>query len=278
MEEQQPSNFSIQYYCTICDTKPDQLSHHKAHLKTQKHIFKRKCFEQCVNMTIFHIHNTKNMDKKEVIQMFEDDMNFKYIDGDEESISKFVEWRLSREELLKNEYPKSIIPRPELKSDNSEFLTNWLKTIVETNETIVLKPKKTNASIEKIKTENYKSFKDKINANTLDDLVNIAIDCPTAYDIAIILYKLNSEKFSFKSFTGNVWVDKSDTTVLSTYILSDLRNQISTTIKNIFEEFNTNLSLESEKKKNCSLIIQQLVTTKMKNEIIKEVREMFFNN
>ena len=278
MEEQQPSNFAIQYYCTICDTKPDQLSHHKAHLKTQKHIFKKKCFEQCVNMTIFHIHNTKNMDKKEVIQMFEDDMNFKYIDGDEESISKFLEWRLSREELLKNEFPKSIIPRPELKSDNSEFLTNWLKTIVETNETIVLKPKKTNASIEKIKTENYKSFKDIINDNTIDDLVNIAINCPTAYDIAIILYKLNSEKFSFKSFTGNVWVDKSDTSILSTYILSDLRNQISTTIKNIFEEFNTNLSLESEKKKNCSLIIQQLVTTKMKNDIIKEVREMFFNN
>ena len=278
MEEQPPSNFAIQYYCTICDTKPDQLSHHKAHLKTQKHIFKKKCFEQCVNMTIFHIHNTKNMDKKEVIQMFEDDMNFKYIDGDEESISKFLEWRLSREELLKNEFPKSIIPRPELKSDNSEFLTNWLKTIVETNETLVLKPKKTNASIEKIKTENYKSFKDKINDNTIDDLVNIAIDYPTAYDIAIILYKLNSEKFSFKSFTGNVWVDKSDTSILSTYILSDLRNQISTTIKNIFEEFNTNLSLESEKKKNCSLIIQQLVTTKMKNDIIKEVREMFFNN
>ena len=43
MEEQQPSNFAIQYYCTICDTKPDQLSHHKAHLKTQKHIFKKKC-------------------------------------------------------------------------------------------------------------------------------------------------------------------------------------------------------------------------------------------
>ena len=29
------------YCCNICKTKPDQLSHHKAHLTTQKHIFKK---------------------------------------------------------------------------------------------------------------------------------------------------------------------------------------------------------------------------------------------
>lgn len=32
---------NIQYYCSICDTTPDQISHHKVHLKTQKHIYKK---------------------------------------------------------------------------------------------------------------------------------------------------------------------------------------------------------------------------------------------
>ena len=275
MEEHNSLNPHTQYYCSICDTKPDQLSHHKAHLKTQKHIFKRKCFEQCVNMTIFHIHNTKNMEKKEVIQMFEDDTNIKYNLNNEESICKFRYWRISREEFLKNEFPNSIIPDPELNSDSSEFHSNWLKKIIESNETVVLKPKKTNSYIKQIvNTEKYKSFKDK----TIEELINNAIDCQTAYDIALVLYKLNYEQFSFKSFCGNVWVDKLDTTILSYVVLKNLRNEISTNLKNSFEEFSKTFPLESEKRKNCSLMIQQLVRTKMKNDIIKEAREMFFNN
>jgi len=33
------------YTCEICKTKPDQLSHHKTHLKTQKHKDKKELFE-----------------------------------------------------------------------------------------------------------------------------------------------------------------------------------------------------------------------------------------
>ena len=61
-------------------------------------------------------------------------------------------------------------------------------------------------------------------------------------------------------------------------VLKNLRNEISTNLKNSFEEFSKTFPLESEKRKNCSLMIQQLVRTKMKNDIIKEAREMFFNN
>ena len=279
MEENQSSNFHVQYYCTICNTKPDQISHHKAHLKTQKHIFKKKCFEQCVNMTVFHFHNTLNMDKKEVIQMFEDDTNFKYINGDKESISKFVEWRQNREELLKNEYPNSIIPQPKLQSDNPEFISDWLKIIIESNETVILKPKKTIAYNKNIvQTEKYKNFKEQFANQSIEYLINKAIDFPTEFDIAVILYKLNCEKYSFKSFTGNVWIDKSDSTISSNIVFSNLRNQISTNLKNIFEEVNKNLPLDSKQKKNCCSIIQQLVTTKIKNNIMNEVKELFFNN
>ena len=33
------------YTCEICKTKPDQLSHHKTHLDTQKHKDKKELFE-----------------------------------------------------------------------------------------------------------------------------------------------------------------------------------------------------------------------------------------
>ena len=279
MEELKTSNPHIQYYCIICNTKPDQISHHKAHLKTQKHIFKRKCFEQCINMTVFHFHNTKNLDKSEVIQIFEDDTNFKYIPYNEESIIQFRAWRLSREQQLNIEFPNSIVPDPVFNSDNYIFLSEWLKKIIETNETVALKPKKTISYIKQIaNTENYKSFKDKINNSTIEELINNAINHSADYNIALILYKLNSDKYSLKSFSGNVWVNKLDTTIASNVVSLNLRNEISTTLKNIFEEFNNTLSLESEMRKKCSSIIEQLVRTQMKNNIIKEAKEMFFNN
>ena len=37
---------STLYICNICETKPDQLSHHKLHLKTQKHNDKKEIFKQ----------------------------------------------------------------------------------------------------------------------------------------------------------------------------------------------------------------------------------------
>ena len=37
------------YKCLICETRPDQLSHHKSHLETQKHIDKKTIFELKLN-------------------------------------------------------------------------------------------------------------------------------------------------------------------------------------------------------------------------------------
>lgn len=34
-----------EYNCDICNSTPDQLSHHKSHLKTQKHVMKRQLFK-----------------------------------------------------------------------------------------------------------------------------------------------------------------------------------------------------------------------------------------
>ena len=45
MEEHNSLNPHTQYYCSICDTKPDQLSHHKSHLETEKHKDKTELFQ-----------------------------------------------------------------------------------------------------------------------------------------------------------------------------------------------------------------------------------------
>jgi hypothetical protein len=37
---------NTRYFCSICNTKPDQLSHHKAHLQTQKHNENRQAYEK----------------------------------------------------------------------------------------------------------------------------------------------------------------------------------------------------------------------------------------
>lgn len=51
----------LQYKCLICETTPDQLSHHKSHLKTSKHKDKRTIFElELKTMTIEQLNQKYN--------------------------------------------------------------------------------------------------------------------------------------------------------------------------------------------------------------------------
>ena len=76
MEEKidQSSNTTTCYYCNICNTKPDQLSHHKAHLKTQKHIFQKTSFKQCIEKSYQWAH----LGREKCIKMFQNEAFFGY--------------------------------------------------------------------------------------------------------------------------------------------------------------------------------------------------------
>ena len=54
--------FKKNYICNICKTKPDQLSHHKMHLETQKHKDKKELFElklsKLTNDELYNIYTT----------------------------------------------------------------------------------------------------------------------------------------------------------------------------------------------------------------------------
>ena len=274
MEEVKNCDFScnyIQYYCSICNTTPSQISHHKAHLKTQKHIYKKKCFEQCVNMTIFHINNTKNISKECVVQMFEDDTGYKYISGNEESINKFRIWRLNRRDLLMAEFPKTIIPEQIYDVSSNLLIDEWFKKIVENNETIVIKPKK----IYELILEDI-PVKEKINNQSVEELITNAIDIQRDFDVAIVLYKLFSDKYLFKSFKGNIWIDKSNISLPSIDVRKNLRNEINTTLKNAFENFSKNLDSESQQYKSCIRLIGKLCKTNFKYGVMREAKEIFF--
>lgn len=261
---------NTQYYCSICNTKPDQLSHHKAHLKTQKHIYKRKCFETCVNMFVFHFHN--NQTPSEIIQQYEDDTNTTY---DRVNVQKLREWRLNRESMLKNEYPNSIIPDPDTSNESPDFLEKWLTKIVSENETVVLKPIK--STISKVeKQEIIKTFKQEVEEQPIELLFDKAIETINAFDVAMILYKLNCDKYSFKSFVGNVWIDKSDSTKPSRDIFNDIRNEITKIIKPLITTYMN--KIPENLKFKCKKLIIFLDKSAFKNDVMRELRELFFDN
>jgi hypothetical protein len=63
------------YFCSICNTTPDQLSHHKAHMKTQKHITNCENYKKDLSIFSFYkIINTQEWDKSQykdyIIEVF----------------------------------------------------------------------------------------------------------------------------------------------------------------------------------------------------------------
>jgi hypothetical protein len=55
------------YICQICNTNPDQISHHKSHLESQKHKDKRELFEyKLSNIDLKKVYNTTN--KNDIIK------------------------------------------------------------------------------------------------------------------------------------------------------------------------------------------------------------------
>ena len=141
MEAKQKIPALTLYCCNICKTKPDQLSHHKAHLTTQKHIYKKKCFEQCINTSFFNIYNfhqykdDTSLCKKNKIEEFEKDTGLKFIHGNKMCHDAIRDWHYSKDTLLDEEFPNTIIPL-ETSFETKEKYENSVKHIIEVNETV----------------------------------------------------------------------------------------------------------------------------------------------
>ena len=76
---------STKYYCGICDTKPDQISHHKSHLNTEKHNVKKELF----------LLKLKSLKNEELIE--------KYNSNDIDNIIENIETIIVKQNVKKSE-------------------------------------------------------------------------------------------------------------------------------------------------------------------------------
>jgi type I restriction-modification system DNA methylase subunit len=114
------------YMCSICDTKPDQISHHKAHLETQKHIDKKELFEMKLSkksqselLDEYKIDDVKIIvDAKENVVFDSKKLN---------NIENTKEDLINIEILSKNMSDKYVISNKEALKDKIHDIHNYLR-------------------------------------------------------------------------------------------------------------------------------------------------------
>ena len=240
------------YFCNICKTNPDQLSHHKAHLTTQKHIFRKKCFETCINTSFMLnrelIEKRNTGEDKTRIDQFEKDTGLKFIKGDRVSHDALRDWTFARIGLLNDEFPNAVIPL-DINFDTEENYKNSVIKMIELNETLIVK----NEEPEKMDRGEIKNIIANIDNYDIDFFVNMALKTPEPYVIALILYKQNYKSIYLKhverdvicnqktykvmKFLNKSWAYKDiNNNESSNEIANNLRKTISTSVTNIFIE------------------------------------------
>lgn len=274
------------YSCNICTTKPDQLSHHKAHLKTQKHAFQKKCFAQCLEKYHYVSEYFANR-QGELINTFENETGLKFnVDTDE-----FDDWnnKLMVNNVLSVSYPNIITPEKlKPKNDSETWLIENIQMYVEANETVKV-------MVEQKKICSQVSKEERINRPV--SLLDIARE-PTEFGIATILYKKYHDKYTCKSYYhGGIWVDKTDTTINCDTVYSTLLQIVSGEIKNTFIEIKN--AIEKLSPKECEVlqdvygtngkvdvqdiakfnhVIKLMSKPKFITSIMREAIELFYDN
>lgn len=305
MEAKQKIPAGTLYCCNICKTKPDQLSHHKSHLTTQKHIFKKKCFEQCINTSFFNIYNfhqckdDTSLCKKNKIEEFEKDTGLQFIYGNKTSHDDVRDWHYSKDALLDEEFPNTIIPL-ETSFETKEKYENSVKHIIEVNETLTIinyqieeneeneKNKKPSCINKKIKII-IDEIKPDIENYDIDFFINMGIEEP--HVIALILYKLNYNNFCFKkvdhkiihkkinkimNYNDKCWVYKNTiNNDNSMNIRNNLRATISNNLSPILEEKIKEYTETSNEYMALTKIIYKLNFCMFKNDVMRIAEYIF---
>jgi hypothetical protein len=104
------------------------------------------------------------------------------------------------------------------------------------------------------------SFKTKAVNSSIKELIYESIFYIDTYSIALMLYRLNHEKYFLKNFNKNGWVDKTELNRDSNIILQNLKEDISIIIRNYFIEFNEHEILSNKEREKCILLINKLET------------------
>jgi len=275
------------YCCNICKTKPDQLSHHKAHLTTQKHIFRKKCFETCIN-TSFMLNRELIVKRitgedKTRIDQFEKDTGLKFIKGDRGSHDAIRDWTFACIGLLNDEFPGNIIPLI-MNFDTEDNYKNSVNRMIDINETLTVR----NEEPETVNNDEIKNIVQNIENYDYDFFVNMALKTPEAYVFALIMYKQNYQTIYLKHIERNIIHQKSNRPMRfkdkawaykdinnngdSNEIASNLRKTISTSVSDIFTQ---KIEESPSEYHELSVIIHKLRTTMFKNDIMRKLEHLF---
>ena len=279
------------YCCNICKTKPDQLSHHKAHLTTQKHIFKKMCFETCINTSFFNIYNlNKNkcdnfLKTKTKIDEFEKDTGLKFVQGERSSHDAIRDWHISRDSLLQEEFPGAVIPF-DIKFDTEDNYKNSVIKMIEINETLTVR----NEDPDPLNNDEIKNIVHNIENHDIDFFVNMALKTPEPYVFALIMYKQNYQTIYLKHIERNIIHQKSNRPMRfkdkswaykdinnngdSNEIANNLRKTISTSVANIFIQKIEETCIHI-KYGELSNIIHKLRLTSFKSDVMKKLEMLF---
>jgi hypothetical protein len=278
------------YCCNICKTKPDQLSHHKAHLTTQKHIFRKKCFENCIN-TSFILNRdlilqriTGEKDKLR-IEQFEKDTGLKFVKGERESHDAFRDWTFACMGLLDDEFPDTVIPLV-MNFDTEDNYKNSVIKMIDLNETLTVR----NEDLDPLNNDEIKNIVRNIENYDYDFFVNMAIKTPEPYVFALIMYKQNYQTIYLKHIERNIVHQKSNRPMRfkdkcwaykdinnngdSNEIASNLRKTISTSVSVIFTQKIEETCIHT-KYGELTNIIHKLNLTMFKNDIMKKLESLF---
>jgi hypothetical protein len=277
------------YFCNICKTNPDQLSHHKAHLTTQKHIFRKKCFETCINTSFFNIYNlNKNkcdnfLKTKTKIDEFEKDTGLKFVQGERSSHDAMRVWHISRDCLLQEEFPNTVTPL-DISLDTEEKYKNSVIKMIDLNETLIVK----NEETEKNNNDEITNIVQNIENYDFDFFVNMALKTPEPYVFALIMYKQNYQTIYLKHIERNIIHQKSNKPMRfkdkcwaykdinnndnNNEIANNLRKTISTSVSNIFIE---KIKERPNEYQDLTEIILKLRSTMFKTVVMKKLENLF---
>ena len=123
------------YTCEICKTKPDQLSHHKMHIDTQKHKDKKELFELKLSKLSLNelqkLHNTTDIsiivDENEINTYIPIETNKKLINMDNNDKNNIINNKeMSNDEKQKVELSNNVSNKEALK-DKIHEIHNYLR-------------------------------------------------------------------------------------------------------------------------------------------------------
>ena len=124
------------------------------------------------------------------------------------------------------------------------------------------------------------SFKDYINNYDLYEWINhySPYELENQYWIvASIFYKLNKNKYSFKNYKPEIWIYKNDTSVNTAVVRENLIVDVKL-VEYILIDFLNTIDYNSLQYKRINHIIKMFESNKFIENVINDIKELFYDN